>query len=191
MANGISAAVVPVLLLFKPMYRTGPISETVNSRNPLPEIHCCCDTAPASWQPSQPPVFCKELPFTATFTGLIQTTFSEIAPPLLPDEDELLELEVDDDELLLLPEELEVLLAPLLDEELELDELDVLLALLLDEELELDELLELEEDELELLDDEDEELELLLEDEPPPKPVTSALITLVPELIREASIRKG
>src|SRR5690348_11399092 len=88
-------------------------------------MSCCCDTAPASWQPSQPPVFCNELPLAVTLTRLVQTTFSVTAPLLEELEllDELVEPVVEPDELLL---EEDVLLVPLLEEELELDELEVL-----------------------------------------------------------------
>jgi hypothetical protein len=92
------------------------------------EVICCCDTAPASWQPSQPPVLLRAVPLTLTLTRLVQTTFSAAPPPL----EEL-------DELLLLDE---------LEELLEEDELELLLELEEDEELELL-LLELD-DELEL-----------------------------------------
>lgn len=92
-------------------------------------------------------------------------------PPLLLEElDELLEL--DDDE------ELELLL----DDELELDDVeDELLLLVL-----LDEL-----DELELLLDEELELDELEDELPPPLIVIRALPKVEPELIREASARKG
>src|SRR5687767_3650803 len=74
-ANGISAELVPALLLLKPAKRTRFVSETVNSKYPSPELICCRETAPASSQPSQPLVFLSELPVAVTLTRLVQVTF--------------------------------------------------------------------------------------------------------------------
>jgi hypothetical protein len=56
----------------------------VNSTEPLPEAIVCCEAAPASQHPLQPAFFVIVLPLTATFTGLIHTTFCGPVPPPPP-----------------------------------------------------------------------------------------------------------
>src|SRR5262245_65899783 len=78
-----SAAVVSLLPLLRPITRWVVVSEAVTSRNPLPEEMDSTEIAPESWQPSQPPDFRSRPPLTAAFTSCVQVTPPEGgAPPL-------------------------------------------------------------------------------------------------------------
>src|SRR5436309_2874677 len=74
-----SAEVVVALPWLSPATRTVVVSDAVNSTKPSPEVMVCEDTAPASWQPSQPAVLRSELPSAVTLTSCVQRTAS--APP--------------------------------------------------------------------------------------------------------------
>src|SRR5947208_12310981 len=74
-----SPEVVFVLPLPSPATRRVVVADAVNSMKPSPEVMVWEDTAPASWQPSQPAVLRSELPSTVTLTSWVQRTAS--APP--------------------------------------------------------------------------------------------------------------
>src|SRR5262245_34221087 len=56
------------------MTRSVCVSEVVNDTAPLPEVMRCVETAPASPQPPQPPVFRNSPLLAATLTMLVQST---------------------------------------------------------------------------------------------------------------------
>src|SRR5439155_11923834 len=84
MANLIPVLPVPLTLPVRPRTRSVPGSEAVNSTYPPMEPIDCRELAPASAQPSQPPVFVSELPLAVTLTRLVQVTGSPAAVEVAP-----------------------------------------------------------------------------------------------------------
>src|SRR5687768_740484 len=81
-----NAMVLALVLLFGGVSPTAPPVPvaTVNETDPPLAVIVCCELAPASQQPLQPPFLVIELPLTATLTGLTQTTFCAPPPPPPP-----------------------------------------------------------------------------------------------------------
>src|SRR4051812_35604699 len=73
-ANLISSSDVPGFPLLSPRARIVEVFDTVNSTNPSPDRICCVETAPASLQPAQPPVFVSVEPTADALTRLVHCT---------------------------------------------------------------------------------------------------------------------
>src|SRR2546423_452914 len=77
-----SFALVPALPVLRPAVML-TLLLTLNDTEPSPEAIVCCEIAPASQQPLQPPFFVIVLPLTVTLTGLAHTTFSVVIVPVV------------------------------------------------------------------------------------------------------------
>ena len=69
-----SVYVVSSLPWLRPANQNVFASPIVNSTYPSPAAIACCDRAPASPQPLQPPVFCNVVPETDALTRSVHTT---------------------------------------------------------------------------------------------------------------------
>src|SRR5712671_1433100 len=76
MAKSRSAPDVSVLPWLSATPRIVVVSPAVNSTAPSPLVICCCDVAPPSWQPLQPPDFCSDPAVAVASTTCVHATLS-------------------------------------------------------------------------------------------------------------------